>query len=178
MTPSESRASTQRSLHIKSSQSSSSGLAHLARHSPLKIHRRHRSKPRISHIPSSSIPTFGFHDPNLPPSPPHTVDLPPTPSLRAAESDDEDGLGEDVMEKRLDSMTARLRELILEGQRALSAESPVVSEEGWMDAADPRDDRWRRGHPKAVPVTARSAGRVRGSRRTISQGGPTLVCGT
>ena len=51
-------------------------------------------------------------------------------------------------------MTARLRELILEGQRALSAESPVVSEEGWMNAADPRDDRWRRGHPKAVPVTA------------------------
>ena len=93
-----------------------------------KVHRRQRSRPRIAHIPARSIPTFVVHvqDLPLPPFPNHTLT---DDSSFPQSNDEEDG---DVS-SRLDSMSVRLRELILEGQRALCAESPVVAGEGWID---------------------------------------------
>ena len=60
-------------------------------------------------------------------------DLPPIEPPEPPELDEEEGGDNDVI-ARLDTMSGRLRELILEGQKALGSGRPVISEgEGWED---------------------------------------------
>ena len=127
MSPSGSRSSMRRKLKPPYSPSAWSSDPPRASFTS-KIHRRQRSKPRIAQIPTRSIPTFVVHvqDQPLPPLPNHTLS---DDSLSPHGNDEEDG----DASSRLDSMTVRLRELIIEGQRALCAESPMVAGEGWID---------------------------------------------
>jgi len=101
-------------------------------------HRRRRSKARLSHFATRSIPSFTVYTSSIPGSFPHD-DIPPRSTLpQTPDSGDEE---DSVIASRLDTISERLKELIVEGQKALAAESPVISQDGWMDATPmPRDE--------------------------------------
>ncbi|ORY24206.1 hypothetical protein BCR39DRAFT_547532 [Naematelia encephala] len=135
ITPSQSRASTQRGNH----------------HSPgSHRHRRKRSRAKSTKLTSmKSMPSFEIH---LDPQPPSSVislstsnDLPLSndefldeglgPTLCGGGNPEEDK-GNDwgnEMGERLDAMSNTLRHLVEEGQKALEAECPVLSGGDWVE---------------------------------------------
>ena len=143
-----------------------------------RLRRRHRSKSQVS---PPSISTFAFPDPDpmalstLSSSPHTVITLLSTPP-RDAETDSE-GEGGDIA-ARLDTMSARLRDLILEGQRALHSEAPAVAGDELRNGKlFSKTEVKSRRHRKTMSGSLGSVGRAKGSR-TRSLGGLPVAFGT
>ena len=76
------------------------------------------------------------------------------------------------MAARLDTMSARLRDLVLEGERALRSERPKISSIGWRDPSSlSRSELSGMRHRKTQSGSAGSLGRLKDLRSTGSLGG-------